>query len=66
MTKKIVAIGIITCILYFISVGLFLITKTEITLTIWEFMTVLSAPVLLFVLLEISYIHLVCAICKKR
>ena len=51
MRKKIFVMGIITCILYFISVGLFLITKTEITLTVWEFMTVLSAPIVLFVLL---------------
>ena len=54
MRKKIFVVGIITCILYFISVGLFLITKTEIALTVWEFMTVLSAPLVLFVLLEIS------------
>ncbi len=54
MRKKIFVMGIITCILYFISVGLFLITKTEIALTVWEFMTVLSAPIVFFVLLEIS------------
>lgn len=52
--KKIFVVGIVTCILYFVSVGLFLITKTEIALTIWELMTVFSAPVVLFVLLEIS------------
>ncbi|MGN1457754.1 MAG: hypothetical protein ACI4XP_07345 [Acutalibacteraceae bacterium] len=65
MTKKIFTIGIITCILYFISVGLFLITKTEIALTIWELMTVLSAPVLLFVLLEISTLVAITSIYKK-
>ena len=65
MTKKIFAIGIITCISYFISVGLFLITKTEIALTIWELMTVLSAPVVLFVLLELSNLVAITSIYKK-
>ena len=65
MTKKIFMIGIITCILYFISVGLFLITKTEIALTIWELMTVLSAPILLLVLLEISTLVAITSIYKK-
>ncbi len=54
MTKKISIIGIATGILYFVSVGLFLITKTEIALTVWELMTIVSAPVVLFVLLELS------------
>lgn len=65
MKKKIFITGIITCILYFISVGLFLITKTEIALTIWELMTVLSAPVVLFVLLEISTTLAITSIYKK-
>ena len=65
MTKKIFAIGIITCILYFVSVGLFLITKTEIALTIWELMTILSAPVVLFILLEISILVAIKPIYKK-
>lgn len=54
MIKIISIIGIATGILYFVSVGLFLITKTEIALTVWELMTILSAPVVLFVLLELS------------
>ncbi len=54
MTKKVSIIGIITCILYFLSVGLFLIFKSEAALTAWELMTVFSAPVVLFVLLELS------------
>lgn len=54
MIKKISIIGIVTGILYFVSVGLFLITKTEIALTVWELMTILSAHVVLFVLLELS------------
>lgn len=65
MTKKIFTIGIITCILYFASVGLFLITKTEVALTIWELMTVLSAPIMLFVLLEISTLAAITSIYKK-
>lgn len=54
MAKKIPVIGIVTCILYFIAVGLFLITKTEVSLTMWELLTILGAPVILFVLLELS------------
>lgn len=54
MTKKISVIGIITCVLYFLSVGLFLITKSEAALTAWELMTIFSAPVVLFVLSELS------------
>ena len=52
MSKKIFIIGIIDCILYFISVGLFLVIKTETSLTIWELMTVFSGPIVLLVLLE--------------
>lgn len=54
MTKRIAIIGIATGILYFVSVVVFLITKTEIALTVWEVMTILSAPVVLFVLLALS------------
>lgn len=54
MTKKIPVIGVATCILYFLAVGLFLALKTELALTIWELLTVLSGPVLLLVLLELS------------
>lgn len=53
MSKKIPMMGIVTCILYFMAVGLFLITKTEMSLTIWELFTILGAPVILFVLLEL-------------
>ncbi len=65
MTRKILTTGIMTCILYFIALGLFMITKTETALTVWELMTVLSAPVMLFVLLEISNILSVSSIYKK-
>ena len=54
MSKKIHLTGIIDVIVYFISVGVFLISKTDIALTIWELMTVISGPIVLFVLLELS------------
>ena len=57
MTKKISITGIATCILYFISVGVFLIAKAGIALTAWELMTILSAPVVLFVLSELSTLN---------
>lgn len=65
MRKKIFVTGIITCILYFISVVLFLIRKTEIALTVWELITVLSAPVVLFVLLEISTVLAITSTYRK-
>ncbi len=55
MSKKIYLIGIIDVILYFIAVGVFLISKTDMALTIWELMTVFSGPVVLLVLLELSH-----------
>lgn len=54
MERKIPQIGIITCILYFVAVTLFLITKTETALTIWEIFTIIGAPVILFVLIELA------------
>ena len=51
MSKKIFIIGIIDCVLYFISVTAFLVSKTGIALTIWELMTVFSGPIVLLVLL---------------
>lgn len=65
MTKKIAIIGVFTCILYFISVGLSLITKEEAALTIWELMTFLSAPVELLVLSELSNLVNATAIYKN-
>ena len=44
----------ITCIIYFLSMGLFLVTKTETSLTIWELMTVISGPVVLIVLIALA------------
>ena len=54
MGKKISIIGIMTVIVYFISVAGFLVTQTEIALTIWEMMTIISGPVVFMVLLEFS------------
>ncbi|HKM22988.1 MAG TPA: hypothetical protein VJZ01_13215 [Lachnospiraceae bacterium] len=65
MTKKISVIGMVTGILYFIAVGLFLLTQTEISLTVWELLTVISAPVVLFILLELSNLLHISAIFKN-
>ena len=54
MTKKASLAGMITCIIYFLSMGLFLVTKTETSLTIWELMTVISGPVVLIVLIALA------------
>lgn len=54
MNKRILSIGIVTVIVYFLSVGAFLISKADIALTIWELMTVISGPVVLLVLIGIS------------
>lgn len=56
MEKKAPHIGIVTCILYFIAVMLFLITKTETALIIWETLTIIGAPVILFVLIKLANI----------
>lgn len=52
--KKNPQIGIITCILYFIAVSGFLITKSEIALTIWEIFTIIGAPIIMLVLIELA------------
>ncbi len=65
MTKKISIVGIVTSILYFLSVGAILITKTEVALTIWELMMVISAPVVLFVLLELCNLLSIASLYKK-
>ena len=54
MYKNIFIIGIITCVLYFVAVAGFLVFKTEVALTIWELITVLSAPVVMMVLLKLQ------------
>lgn len=56
MEKKAPHIGFVTCILYFIAVMLFLITKTETALTIWETLSIIGAPVILLVLIELANI----------
>lgn len=54
MNKMVALTGIVSCILYFISVGAFLITHTEIALTIWESMTIFGAIVETVVLIHVS------------
>ena len=56
MKNKIPLIGIANVVLYFLSVVLYLILKTETALTLWELMTVLSGPLMLIVLLELGKI----------
>ena len=65
MLKKISVIGILTCILYFISVGLFLITKADVALTIWELMTVISGPLVLLVMIGLAEFLSSPAICRN-
>ena len=52
--KKAAIAGIAGEILYFISMGLFLITQTEAALTFWELMTVAGAVIMLIVLIVIA------------
>ena len=54
MTKKASLAGMITCVLYFLSMGLILVAKTDRSLTIWEMMTVISGPVVLIVLIALA------------
>lgn len=54
MLKKVPQIGVITCVLYFMAVIMFLITKKELALTIWEILTIIGALVLLVVLNELA------------
>ena len=65
MSKRIHLIGITAVTLYFLSVGSFLISRTDIALTIWELMTVISGPIVLFVLLELSQ-RLSCSNLNRR
>ncbi len=53
-TKKIYIITIADVVLYLFSVAMFLITKTETALTIWEMLTIVSGPILLFAMLRLS------------
>ena len=54
-TKQIYILTIADAVLYFFSVLLFLITKTELALTIWEMLTIVSGPILLFAMLHLSH-----------
>lgn len=52
--KKAAAAGIICEVLYFISVTMFLVTKNDIALTLWELMTVAGAVVMLIGMIVIA------------
>ena len=52
--KKAAIAGIAGEILYFISMGLFLITQTGAALTFWELMTIAGAVIMLIVLIVIA------------
>lgn len=54
ISKKAAVIGIVGVTLYFLSILLFLITKLEGALTLWEIMTVLGAILILIVFTEIA------------
>ncbi len=52
--KQIYIITIADAVLYLFSVLLFLIIKTDLALTIWELVTIVSGPILLFAMLHLS------------
>lgn len=52
--KKISTCSIIAIIFYFISVMFFLITKTDVALTIWELMTIIGGFVYLVLFVKLS------------
>ena len=54
LTKKIYIITIVAVVVYFISVLLFLVTQTDLALTVWELVTILSGPVILLVMLQLG------------
>lgn len=54
MKKTVFHIGLIACIIYFLAVGLFLMTKTEFALTLWEMFTIIGAFVILFILIALA------------
>ena len=52
--KKISIGSIIALIIYFVSLLLFLITKTDLSLTFWELMTVIGGIVYLILFIKLS------------
>jgi hypothetical protein len=54
-SKKVYILTIADAVLYLFSVLIFLITKTELALTIWEMLTIVSGPILLFAMLHLSH-----------
>lgn len=53
MNKKIAYLGIVTCIMYFIVVPAYIITKSENILTIFELVTIVSAVVIILIFISI-------------
>ncbi len=51
--KKVSIISIISILLYFVAVTLFLITKTDVALTLWELMTIEGALVYVVLLIKL-------------
>ena len=65
MEKRIFECGCIVGILYFVAVGVFLVTKTDVALTIWEVLTMLGAVQELIILLEICHQFSVSVVCRN-
>lgn len=57
MKNRITILGIIDCSLYALIVTLYIVFKTELLLTLWEALTILSAPIMLLILLDILHRH---------
>lgn len=53
MRNKIAILGIADVCLYAVAVVLYLIVKSEQLLTLWEVVTILSAPIILLILLDV-------------
>ncbi len=54
MKNKIAILGIVDVLVYTITVILYLIIKSDMLLTLWEVITIFSAPIMLLILLNIS------------
>ncbi len=62
--RKIPNIGIAVCVMYFISIGVFLITQSETALTIWEILTIIGALALLIILAVLAELMKIEAVYK--
>lgn len=63
--KKFAIAGFACELVYFFSVTLFLITKNDLALTLWEIMTVIGAIVMLIVLTSISEVYNIKSLYRK-